>query len=51
MVDMPFFMTDKTWYYFDGHMFVLTDKAPEEAQKSLKEFYKAEAWTLNGGKD
>ena len=42
MLDMPYFMTDKEWYYFDGKRFVLTDKAPEEAKKSLAEFYEDE---------
>jgi hypothetical protein len=35
-------MENKDWYFFDGSKFVLTDKAPEEAKQSLKEFYKAE---------
>ena len=37
----PFFMTDKTWYYFDKNEFrlKLTDKASEEAMKSYEEFY------------
>jgi hypothetical protein len=42
MLDMPYFMTNKEWYYFDGKRFVLTDKAPEEAKESLAEFYKDE---------
>lgn len=42
MVEMPYFMTDKAWYYFDGEKFVLTDKAPEEARRSLNDFYRYE---------
>lgn len=37
----PYFMKNKEWYYFDEKEFCykLTDKAPEEAKKSYKEFY------------
>ena len=37
----PYFMKNKDWYYFDEKEFCykLTDKAPEEAKKSYKEFY------------
>ena len=37
----PYFMTNSDWYYFDEDQFkyVLTDKAPEKAKKSYKEFY------------
>ena len=42
MLEMPYFMENEEWYYFDGNRFRLTDKAPEEAKKSLEEFYKAE---------
>lgn len=48
IVDMPFFMSDKAWYYFDGKRFQLTDKAPEEAIKSLEDFYRDEEYTLKG---
>ena len=39
---MPYFMSDKSWYRFDyeSGKYVLTDKAPEEAKKSLEELYK-----------
>lgn len=39
---MPFFMNDDTWfkYDFDKEMYVLTDKAPEKAKKSYKEYLK-----------
>jgi len=42
MVDMPYFMTDADWYYFDyqKRRYMLTDKAPEKAKESYKEFYK-----------
>ena len=40
MLDMPYFMTNKDWYYFDGERFVLTAQAPEEAKESLEEFYR-----------
>ena len=39
---MPYFMTNDEWFYFDGKKFVLTDKAPEKAKESLKEFYEDE---------
>lgn len=39
--ERPCFMTNKEWYYFDEEecMYKLTDKAPEKARKSYKEFY------------
>lgn len=48
MLDMPYFMTDKSWYYFDGKRFVLTEDAPEEAKESLKQFYEDEKKLLEG---
>ena len=42
MLDMPYFMTNEEWFYFDGTLFVLTDKAPDKAKESLEEFYKDE---------
>ena len=42
MQDIPYFMTDESWYYFDGKRYVLTEVAPEEAKKSLREFYATE---------
>ena len=41
MLDMPYFMTDKSWYEFDAKKkrFVLTDKAPQKAEQSIKQFY------------
>jgi len=51
MVDMPYFMTNKKWYRFDykKKMFVLTDLAPKEAQKSYKD-YMQEVKRENHGK-
>ncbi len=38
----PYFLSNREWYYFDEREFLykLTDKAPKEAIKSYKEFYK-----------
>lgn len=38
-IEIPYFFTNKEWYYYDGNVFKLTDKAPEEAIKSYKEYY------------
>ena len=43
MQDMPYFMTNPDWFYFDGEKYVLTDEAPEKAKESLKEFYGSDA--------
>ena len=42
MVDMPYFMTDDKWYYYDydDKKYKLTDEAPEKAKESYVEFYK-----------
>lgn len=40
ITDIPFFMENKDWYYYDGHMYKLTEKAPEKAIESYNEFYK-----------
>ena len=42
MLDMPYFMTNESWYYFDGEKFVLTEEAPEKAKESLEQFYRDE---------
>lgn len=41
-VEKPYFMKNKSWYYFDEEEFVykLTDKAPQKAIDSYNEFYK-----------
>ena len=42
MIDMPYFMENEEWYYFDfkDKKYRLTDKAPEKAEASYEEFYK-----------
>ena len=42
IVDMPYFMTNEDWYEFDfeKRIFVLTDKVPEKAKESYKEYMK-----------
>ena len=42
MQDIPFFMTNDAWFYFDGKRFVLTEVAPEKAKESLEAFYAAD---------
>ncbi len=39
--DIPYFMQNPDWYYHDDKegIYKLTDKAPEEARKSYKDFY------------
>ena len=49
MLDMPFFMTNPNWFYFDGEKFRLTEVAPKEAHESIEEFYKDEDEMLKGG--
>ena len=41
-LEKPYFMENDEWYYFDEDAFkyVLTDKAPEKAVESYKEYYK-----------
>lgn len=43
MIDRPYFMEDKAWYTYDPEkrFFVLTEKAPEKAKESYKEYRKA----------
>lgn len=42
LVEKPYFLTNKEWFKYDKNSkkYILTDKAPEKAQKSYKEFYK-----------
>ena len=42
MLDMPYFMNNPDWYYFDyaAKKYVLTDKAPQKARQSYKDYYK-----------
>lgn len=41
MVDMPYFMENEKWFYFDTSEknYKLTDKAPKKARESYEEFY------------
>lgn len=41
MIDRPYFMNNKAWYAYDfvKRVYYCTDKAPEKAKASLKEFY------------
>ena len=43
-VGKPYFMKNKEWYYFDKKEYCikLTDKAPEKAKQSYKEFLEVE---------
>jgi hypothetical protein len=50
MLDMPYFMTNPDWFFFDGEKFRLTETAPEKAKESLKQFYEDENKMLKGGK-
>lgn len=45
MQGKPYFMTNKSWYYFDQEewRYKLTDSAPPDAQKSYEEFYNTTA--------
>lgn len=45
MLDRPYFMNDKSWYYFDEKdwEYKLTENAPKKAIESYNDFYK----TLN----
>lgn len=42
MQDMPYFMTNDAWFYFNGKRFVLTEAAPKKAKESLEMFYATE---------
>lgn len=41
MVDMPYFMENDEWYYFDSEQkkYLLTEKAPQKAKESYTHFY------------
>lgn len=41
---MPYFMENEEWYYYDEkeEIFKLTDKAPEKAKESYRQFYEDE---------
>ena len=40
-VELPYFFTNKEWYYYDGEegIYKLTDKATEKAKQSYYEHY------------
>ena len=42
LIDMPYFMENADWYYFDYEegKYKLTEKAPEAAEESYIEFYR-----------
>ena len=42
MIDRPYFMENKKWYFFDfgKRKFILTKEAPEKAKESYIDFYK-----------
>ena len=37
--EMPYFLENKEWYYHDGMIYRLTNKAPQEAIDSYNEWY------------
>lgn len=49
MMDMPYFMEDDSWYYFDlkKRKYVLTDEAPDKARQSYIEYYEEVAYANN----
>lgn len=42
MLDMPYFMENDDWFYFDigEKKFMLTEEANQKAKRSYAEFYK-----------
>lgn len=50
--DLPFFMSNKDWYKFDGEkrIYVPTDKTPPEAIKSMEKFNSEHTWTDEDGR-
>ena len=40
-IDKPYFLENEDWFYFDEEewCYKLTDKAPQKAVESFKEFY------------
>ena len=41
LIEKPYFLTNKEWFKYDEKkkIYIITDKAPEKARKSYKEFY------------
>lgn len=51
LMEIPYFMTNEDWFYFDEEEFCLklTEKAPPKAIKSYKKFYrqrKRKGWIM-----
>lgn len=40
--EMPYFLENKDWYYHDGIIYQLTDKAPQKAVDSYNKWYSGE---------
>lgn len=40
--EMPYFLKNKDWYYHDGMIYKLTDKAPKKAIDSYNKWYNGE---------
>ena len=42
LVEKPYFLTNKKWFKYDekNKKYILTDKAPQKAIESYKDFYK-----------
>lgn len=41
MLDMPYFMENEEWYFYDSQerKFILTENAPQKAKESYEKFY------------
>ena len=37
---VPYFYTNPEWWYYDGEIYKLTDKATQEAKDSYEQYYK-----------
>ena len=51
MIDMPYFMTNDDWYYFDftERKYVLTEKATEKAKESYDEYVETQRKAQESG--
>ena len=52
ILDMPYFMTNDRWYYFDKKTgkYMLTDEAPKKAKDSYIAFFEeVKKWNVNNG--
>jgi len=45
---IPYFLTNKEWYYHDGNRYQLTDQAPQEAIDSYNKMYELLSIVSNG---